>query len=58
MEKYDKSLIEVWEWKDRAYESVKYIPKDKRIAFIMKSVQNTVDLIKTKQKVNLEQVLY
>ncbi|MBI5324179.1 MAG: hypothetical protein HZB41_02680 [Ignavibacteriae bacterium] len=56
--KVSNAQIEVWEWKVRAYESIKDIPKDKRIEFIMKSVQNTVDLIKVKQKENLEQVIY
>lgn len=53
-----KAQIEVWEWKEIAYEAIKDIPKDKRIEFIMKSVQNTVDLIKVRQNANLEQVVY
>ncbi|OGU14990.1 MAG: hypothetical protein A2X61_06345 [Ignavibacteria bacterium GWB2_35_12] len=56
--KVSKAQIEVWEWKERAYESIKDIPKEKRIEFIMKSVQKTIDLIKVRQKSELEQVEY
>jgi len=47
-----KAQIEVWEWKERAWELIKDIPKEKRIEFILKSVQDTVAEIRKLQNMN------
>jgi len=31
MKRYDKSLIEVWEWKEKVYHDVKDLPPDRYI---------------------------
>ena len=55
--KVSKAQAEVWEWKESAYESIKNIPKSRRIEFIINSVQKTIDSIKLKQLAKLEHTM-
>jgi len=48
--KTSKAQLEVWEWKDKAYEEIKHMSQDERIAFIRKETEALVTRIKGKKK--------
>ncbi len=45
-----KAQLEVWEWKEKAYEELKNIPGDKWMQHIRNNTQATIDEILRKQK--------
>ena len=44
-----KAQQEVWEWKEKAYESIKDIPEKDRVARILDRVKDTIAQIKENQ---------
>jgi hypothetical protein len=44
--KTSKAQLEVWEWKEKAYEQLKNIPSGKQIAFIKKQTADLVAQLK------------
>jgi hypothetical protein len=52
MQKYDKSLIEVWEWKDKVYQDF----KDLTVAEYVKKVREELDAIMAKHGIKLKRV--
>ena len=51
--KISKAQLEVWEWKERAFEELKKIPEKERVDYIMKKVKKTIDEIKKNKKKSL-----
>ena len=49
MRTYDKSLIEVWEWKEKVYDEVKGLSSEDYI----KKIKNDADAILSKSRVEL-----
>ena len=41
--KISKSQLEVWEWKENAYNEIKDMPKDKRIDYIIKNTEKIIN---------------
>ncbi|MCU0445316.1 MAG: hypothetical protein MUE85_10395 [Microscillaceae bacterium] len=54
--KESKAQLEVWEWKEKAYEQVKHLPVGKRITFILEQTKATVEQIKQKKAEKLKQI--
>ena len=52
MQKYDKSLMEVWEWKDKVYQDF----KDLTIEEYVKRVRKESDAILAKYGIKLKRV--
>ena len=52
MQKYDKSLIEVWEWKDKVYQDF----KDLTVEEYVKKVREESDAIMAKHGIKLKRV--
>jgi hypothetical protein len=52
MQKYDKSLMEVWEWKDKVYQDF----KDLTIEEYVKRVRKESDTILAKYGIKLKRV--
>ena len=48
--KISKAQLEVWEWKEKAYELIKDLPKDKQIDFILSQTKEIVERIKANKK--------
>jgi hypothetical protein len=44
--KISKAQKEVWEWKERLSEELQNLPKEKRIPYILKKTEKTVELLK------------
>jgi hypothetical protein len=49
MRTYDKSLTEVWEWKEKVYDETKELPVKEYI----RKIKNDADSILSKRKVEL-----
>ena len=47
--KISKAQLEVWEWKEKAYEEIKNMSQAERIAFIRKQTKDLVARIKNKK---------
>ena len=43
--KYDKSLEQVWEWKDAIYNEVKGLPVKEQIAYIKREAKKSASLM-------------
>jgi len=52
MQKYDKSLIEVWEWKDKVYQDF----KDLTVEEYVKKVREESDAIMAKHGMRLKRI--
>ena len=52
MRKYDRSLIEVWEWKEKVYQDVKDLSAKEYI----EKVKEDVDKILTESQINLKTI--
>ena len=52
MKKYDKSLIEVWEWKDKVYRNV----KDLNTKEYVDKIKNDADTILANSKIKLKTI--
>ena len=52
MKKYDKSLIEVWEWKDKVYSNV----KDLNTKEYVDKIKNDADTILANSKLKLKTI--
>lgn len=53
MKKYDKSLIEVWEWKDKVYRNV----KDLNAKEYVDKIKSDADTILANSKIKLKSIL-
>ena len=51
--KTSKAQLEVWEWKEKAYNLIKDLPKDKQIPFIIESTKKTVEWLKERKRKKL-----
>ena len=49
--KTSKAQLEVWEWKEKAYEQIKDMPLKKALEFILKSTGDIVAQIKKNQNI-------
>jgi len=47
-----KAQLEVWEWKEKAYEQLRNIPERERIAFIKKRVKSAKEWIAKRREEN------
>ena len=52
--KTSKAQIEVWEMKETVYNNIKVLPKDKRIAEIMKNAEETINQILVYKRKNIK----
>ncbi|MBI5195286.1 MAG: hypothetical protein HZA10_03070 [Nitrospirae bacterium] len=52
MKKYDKSLIEVWEWKEKVYHDVKDLDAKEYV----RKIKNDADKILAKNQIRLKAV--
>ncbi|MEO8209847.1 MAG: hypothetical protein ABI840_04770 [bacterium] len=52
--KTSKAQLEVWEWKEKAYNLIKDLPKEKQIPFIIESTKETVELLKERKRKKLK----
>ena len=48
--KVSKAQLEVWEWKEKAYDQIKDMSLEKGIEFIMQQTKQISDEIKKKRK--------
>lgn len=48
--KESKAQLEVWGWKEKAYDQVKDMPLDKAIEFILKQTKETGEELDRKRK--------
>jgi hypothetical protein len=47
--KTPKAQLEVWEWKEKAYEQIKNMAKEERIKFILAQTRDLASRIKRKK---------
>lgn len=47
--KVSKAQLEVWEWKERAYEQIKNMSKEERIKFILAQTKDLAARLKRKR---------
>ena len=47
--KVSKAQLEVWEWKEAAYQQIKDVPYGQRIQFIINQTKDIVEEIKKKK---------
>jgi hypothetical protein len=47
--KISKAQLEVWEWKEKAYEEIKHLPTSEQINFIHEQTKELVEKIKKKK---------
>ncbi len=52
MRKYDKSLIEVWEWKEKVYNDVKDLDAKEYV----RKIKNDADKILTESQIKLKAI--
>ena len=45
-----KAQLEVWEWKEKAFRELEKVPVVKRIEYIFKKTQNTIERIKKRKQ--------
>ena len=50
--KESKAQIEVWEWKEKGYESVKNLPLKEQIRTILERNQNAIEVLSRKNMVH------
>lgn len=48
--KISKAQKEVWEWKEEAFRKLEKIPEDKRIEYILKKTNSTIEKIKKRKQ--------
>ncbi len=48
--KISKSQLEVWEWKEKAYEEIKHLSISEQMRFIHEQSKQTIALINKKKK--------
>lgn len=48
--KTSNALLEVWGWKEKAYQQIKEMPLDKAIEFIIHQTKSTAETLKKKAK--------
>jgi hypothetical protein len=48
--KTSKAQLEVWEWKEKAYNEIKDMPLDKAIKYILEKTKKTADELDQKRK--------
>ena len=48
--KDSKAQLEVWEWKEKAYNQIKGMPLEKAVEFIMEQTKKTAEELKRKLK--------
>jgi len=48
--KTSNALLEVWGWKEKAYQQIKEMPLDKAIEFIIDQTKSTAETLKKKAK--------
>lgn len=53
--KVSKAQLEVWEWKEKAYQQIKDMPLDKAIEFIVRQSKPVADEIREKIKLRNKQ---
>ncbi len=52
--KISKAQLEVWEWKEKAWQETRNLPKEEQLPFILSQTQETVAMIQAaKAKNNL-----
>ena len=49
--KTSKAQLEVWKWKDRAYELIKDLPEEDQIPFILAQTKDVVEELRRKQAI-------
>jgi hypothetical protein len=47
--KISKAQVEVWEWKEKAYEQIKNMTKEERIKFILSQTKDLAARLKRKK---------
>lgn len=52
--KTSKAQLEVWEWKEKACNLIKDLPKEKQIPFIIESTKETVEWLKERKREKLK----
>ncbi len=48
--KISKAQLEVWEWKEKAYQEIKDLPKAEQLKYILSQTKETVENAKSKKK--------
>ena len=48
--KISKAQLEVWDWKEKAYEKIRHLSKKERMETIMQNTAATIQKIKEAQK--------
>jgi hypothetical protein len=46
--KISQAQLDSWEWKEKAYESIKHLPVGERVKFIMERARATVEALQAK----------
>lgn len=44
--KLSKAQLEVWEWKEKAWQEIKDLPKEEQLSYIVSQTRETVAMIK------------
>lgn len=44
--KISKAQLEVWEWKERAWQEIKDLPKEEQLPFVLSQTKDTVAMIR------------
>lgn len=52
MKRYDKSLVEVWEWKEQVYRDVKDLPPNE----YLKKIKTDAEKILSESRINLNPI--
>ncbi len=53
--KYDKSLEQVWEWKEAIYNDVKGLPVKEQIAYIKREAKKAASLMGSRMRKSVKQ---
>lgn len=51
--KISKAQLEVWEWKEKAYQEIKDLPKAEQLKYILSQTKETVEMLKEKKRQRL-----
>lgn len=51
--KISKAQLEVWEWKEKAYQEIKDLPKTEQLKYILSQTKETVEMLKEKKRQRL-----
>lgn len=46
--KISQAQLDSWEWKEKAYESIKHLPIGERVKYIMERAKGTVEALQAK----------